>query len=173
MEKIDNKNKAKKTDVSRRKFISKAVAGAGATTVIAFGENKANAADTAENKPIKVPDEFAQAANAAPVKPDFPMSGAQVFARVCKEEGLAALFSCPGNYSVVNAIAQEGIPTYSGRHEGAMCHAADGFCRVTGEVAAASGTEGPRLYRHDQCNRDSQRGAISGARPREQHVHSQ
>ena len=71
------------------------------------------------------------------------MTGAQVFARLCKEEGLAALFSCPGNYTIVNAIAQEGIPTYSGRHEGAMAHAADGFCRVTGEVAAASGTEGP------------------------------
>ena len=71
------------------------------------------------------------------------MSGAQVFARICKEEGLAALFCCPGNYSIQNAIALEGIPTYSGRHEGAMCHAADGFCRVTGEVAAASGTEGP------------------------------
>ena len=71
------------------------------------------------------------------------MTGAQVFARLRKEEGLAALFSCPGNYSVVNAIALEGIPTYSGRHEGAMCHAADGFCRVTGEIAAASGTEGP------------------------------
>ena len=71
------------------------------------------------------------------------MTGAQVFARVCKEEGLAALFCCPGNYNVVNAIAQEGIPTYSGRHEGSMCHAADAFIRVTGEVAAASGTEGP------------------------------
>jgi thiamine pyrophosphate-dependent acetolactate synthase large subunit-like protein len=77
------------------------------------------------------------------VKAAFPMSGAQVFARVCKEEGLAAIFSCPGNYSIVNAIALEGIPAYSGRHEGAMCHAADGFCRVTGEIAAASGTEGP------------------------------
>jgi hypothetical protein len=145
MDKIDKKNKAKKPgpDVSRRRFITKAVAGAGATTVIAFGENKASAADTAENRPIKIPGEFAQAAQATPVKAAFPMTGAQVFARLCKEEGLAALFSCPGNYSVVNAIALEGIPTYSGRHEGAMCHAADGFCRVTGEIAAASGTEGP------------------------------
>src|SRR5499426_490965 len=145
VDKTDNKNSAKKPGpvVSRRKFITKAVAGAGATTVIAFGENKANAADTAENRPIKIPGEFAQAAQAAPVKAAFPMTGAQVFARLCKEEGLAALFSCPGNYPVVNAIALEGIPTYSGRHEGAMCHAADGFCRVTGEIAAASGTEGP------------------------------
>src|SRR5262249_10301158 len=145
MDNTDNKNKVKKPgpDVSRRKFITKAMAGAGGATVIAFGENKANAADTAENQPIKVPDVFAQASKATPLKAAFPMTGAQVFARLCKEEGLAALFSCPGNYSVVNAIALEGIPTYSGRHEGAMCHAADGFCRVTGEVAAASGTEGP------------------------------
>src|SRR6185295_6411485 len=40
-------------------------------------------------------------------------------------------------------IAQEGIPAYSGRHEGSMCHAADAFISVTGEIAAASGTEGP------------------------------
>lgn len=145
MEKTDNKNRAKKAgpDVSRRKFITRAMAGAGATTVIGFGENRADAAMAAEDRPIKVPDEFAQAAKASPVKVAFPMTGAQVFARLCKEEGLAALFSCPGNYSIVNAIALEGIPTYSGRHEGAMCHAADGFCRVTGEIAAASGTEGP------------------------------
>src|SRR5262245_38178049 len=66
MDKTDNKNRANKTepDVSRRKFITKAMAGAGATTIIAFGENKANAADTAENRPIKIPDEFAQAAQA-------------------------------------------------------------------------------------------------------------
>ncbi len=135
------KGKESKPDVSRRKFITKAMAGAGATAAIVSG-NGAAAAD-ATDKPIKIPDEFVQAAKVAPVKAVFPMSGAQVFARVCKEEGLAALFSCPGNYSVVNAIALEGIPTYSGRHEGAMCHAADAFCRITGEVAAASGTEGP------------------------------
>ncbi|HEX5082508.1 MAG TPA: thiamine pyrophosphate-binding protein [Blastocatellia bacterium] len=129
--------------VSRRKLITKAMAGAGATTVIAWGDDNANATDTAENRPIKVPDEFAQAAEATLSPASFPMTGAQVFARLCKEEGLAALFFCPGNYAVVNAIALEGIPTYSGRHEGAMCHAADGFCRVTGEIAAASGTEGP------------------------------
>ena len=127
-------------DVSRRKFIRSAVTGAAATTVASLTANEVHAQDA---KAIRVPDAFLEAAKAVPVKAAFPMSGAQVFARVCKEEGLAALFSCPGNYSVVNAIAQEGIPTYSGRHEGAMCHAADGFCRITGEVAAASGTEGP------------------------------
>ncbi len=137
----NKRSKETKPDVSRRKFITKAMAGAGATAAIVSG-NSIAAADT-NDKPIKIPEAFAQAAKAEPVKAAFPMSGAQVFARVCKEEGLAALFSCPGNYSVVNAIALEGIPTYSGRHEGTMCHAADAFCRVTGEIAAASGTEGP------------------------------
>ena len=71
------------------------------------------------------------------------MTGAQIFAKACKEEGLAALFCAPGNYTVINAIASEGIPTYGGRTEGMMCAAADAFARVTGEVVAASGTEGP------------------------------
>ncbi|MFN0122661.1 MAG: thiamine pyrophosphate-binding protein [Blastocatellia bacterium] len=128
-------------DVSRRSFLGKTLASAGAAGAMVAG--RVSAADPPNAKPIKIPDAFAEAAKIAPVKANFPMSGAQVFARACKEEGLAALFSCPGNYSVVNAIAAEGIPTYSGRHEGSMAHAADAFCRITGEVAAASGTEGP------------------------------
>jgi thiamine pyrophosphate-dependent acetolactate synthase large subunit-like protein len=71
------------------------------------------------------------------------MTGAQVFAQACKDEGVAALFCCPGNYGVIHALAGIGVPTYSGRHEGAMTHAADAFIRVTGEIAVASGTEGP------------------------------
>ena len=71
------------------------------------------------------------------------MSGAEVFAKLCKEEDLAALFCCPGNYTVINAIAAAGVPSYGGRSEGSMCAAADGFSRVTGEVTACSGTEGP------------------------------
>ncbi|MBK7598478.1 MAG: thiamine pyrophosphate-binding protein [Acidobacteria bacterium] len=128
-------------DESRRRFITRAMTGAGATAAASLLNGTASA--SVEEKPIRIPDEFGLAAKAAPVKAEFPMTGAQVFARACKEEGLAALFSCPGNYNVVNAIAMEGIPTYSGRHEGSMCHAADAFSRVTGEVAAASGTEGP------------------------------
>jgi thiamine pyrophosphate-dependent acetolactate synthase large subunit-like protein len=124
---------------SRRRFIANAVASVPAAALLAEGR----AAENATSGAIRIPDEFAAAAKTPAVKAEFPMTGAQVFARVCKEEGLAALFSCPGNYAIVNAIAQEGIPTYSGRHEGAMCHAADGFCRVTGQIAAASGTEGP------------------------------
>ena len=95
--------------------------------------------------PIRVPAEFAAAANAAPLTFSFPMTGAQVFARACKEEGVAALFACPGNYPIIHAIASCGIPAYGGRHEGSMAHAADAFIRVTGEIAVASGTEGPGL----------------------------
>ena len=71
------------------------------------------------------------------------MTGAQVFANLCQDEGLAALFCAAGNYHIVNEIAQVGIPTYGGRTEGGMCSAADAFSRVTGEVVACSGTEGP------------------------------
>lgn len=159
MDDINTKTKVRESgpEVSRRKFITKAMTGAGATAAAMLVKGKVYAADddssagdsgialteTPSGNVIRVPDEFALAAKTPPVKAVFPMTGAQVFGRVCKEEGLAALFCCPGNYPIQNAIAQEGIPTYSGRHEGAMCHAADGFCRVTGEVAAASGTEGP------------------------------
>src|SRR6202790_3941589 len=73
------------------------------------------------------------------------MTGAEVFAKLCKDEELAALFCCPGNYTVINAIAAAGVPSYGGRTEGPMCAAADGFSRVTGEVTACSGTEGPGL----------------------------
>src|SRR5258705_1520600 len=132
-------------DVSRRNFITKAAIGAGATAATMIGTAKVSLASDAPDgaRPIKIPDEFALAANAPLKKADFPMTGAEVFARVCKEEGLSALFCCPGNYNIQNAIALEGIPTSSGRHEGSMCHAADAFTRITGEIAAASGTEGP------------------------------
>jgi thiamine pyrophosphate-dependent acetolactate synthase large subunit-like protein len=71
------------------------------------------------------------------------ITGAEVFAKACNDENLAAMFCCPGNYQVINAIAGAGIPSYGGRHEGSMASAADGFSRVTGEVTACSGTEGP------------------------------
>jgi thiamine pyrophosphate-dependent acetolactate synthase large subunit-like protein len=95
---------------------------------------------------IRIPEDFT-ASLAEEAKPGKfegrGMSGAEVFARVCKDENLAALFCCPGNYTVINAIAAAGIPSYGGRTEGAMCSMADGFSRATGEVAATSGTEGP------------------------------
>jgi thiamine pyrophosphate-dependent acetolactate synthase large subunit-like protein len=133
-----------KPPVSRRAFLHKAVAGAGATVASALGTRAAEAApDELTSPPIRIPPEFAAAASSPVKQPDFPMTGAEVFARACKDEGVAALFCCPGNYPVVHAIAATGIPTYGGRHEGSMAHAADAFSRITGEIAVCSGTEGP------------------------------
>jgi thiamine pyrophosphate-dependent acetolactate synthase large subunit-like protein len=136
--------------VSRRSFLQKAVAGAGATAAAALTSAPAGAAEqrtppsaATSVPPIRVPAEFATASSVEVVSFDFPMTGAQVFARACKEEGVAALFTCPGNYPVIHAIAAAGVPAYGGRHEGSMAHAADAFIRVTGEIAVASGTEGP------------------------------
>jgi thiamine pyrophosphate-dependent acetolactate synthase large subunit-like protein len=136
---------------SRRRFLQRAVAGAGATAAAALGGSAvtAGAAGLTEQDaagaipPIRVPTEFAVSTSAAPRTYAFPMTGAQVFARACKEEGVAALFTCPGNYPVIHAIASAGIPAFGGRHEGSMAHAADAFIRVTGEIAVTSGTEGP------------------------------
>ncbi len=125
---------------SRRQFLNQSLGAASAVAAVAGSAGRAAAAPVAA---IRVPD-LIPSSLAAPVKPaNFPMRGAQVFARVCKEEGLAALFCCPGNYEVINAICDEGIPAYGGRTEGSMCAAADAFIRVTGQVAACSGTEGP------------------------------
>ena len=131
--------------VSRRDFLAKSVVGAGAAAVL--GATDAAAGDAAANMPpIRVADQFTKSINEAPITFEFGengLTGAEVFARVCKMEGLAALFCCPGNYPMINAISATGIPAYGGRIEDIMCAAADGFSRVTGEVAATSGTEGP------------------------------
>ena len=98
---------------------------------------------------IRIPKAVAESLNAPPCScAEFSgqgMTGAQVFANLCKDEELPALFCAAGNYHIIDEIAQVGIPCYGGRTEGGMCAAADGFCRVTGEVAACSGTEGPGI----------------------------
>jgi thiamine pyrophosphate-dependent acetolactate synthase large subunit-like protein len=71
------------------------------------------------------------------------MNGAEVFGQLCKKENLAAMFCCPGNYTLTHAIAAAGVPSYGGRTEGNMAAAADGYARASGEVVACSGTEGP------------------------------
>ena len=135
---------SRKGTKSRRTFMKQAVLGAGATAAaIGTGTVAVTAAEDDAARPITIPKEFEEAQAATLPTIDFPMTGAQVFGQACKDEGVAALFCCPGNYTVVHAIADAGIPTYSGRHEGSLCHAADAFCRATGEIAATSGTEGP------------------------------
>ena len=138
----------KPSGVSRREFLAKSALSAGATAALtAATAEPAAASDAAANMaPIKIAAQFTTSINEAPVSFEFGekgLSGAEVFARVCKMEGLAALFCCPGNYPMINAISATGIPAYGGRIEDIMCAAADGFSRVTGEVTATSGTEGP------------------------------
>ncbi|MBL8207909.1 MAG: thiamine pyrophosphate-binding protein [Blastocatellia bacterium] len=129
-------------DKTRRKFLTNSaavVAAVGATTNVL-------ASAVPEIQSIRIPKEIPAALAESPATTSFEgkgMTGAEVFAKLCKEEELAALFCCPGNYTVINAIAAAGVPAYGGRTEGAMCAAADGFSRVTGEVTATSGTEGP------------------------------
>ena len=133
------------SQLDRREFIRKAAMGVGLAGTAAAGgfATNAHASDHDEERPI-ARSEAHKIFKDAPIKEfSFPAQGADLFAKACKDEGLAALFCCPGNYSIVSAMANAGIPTYGGRTEGAMCSAADAFIRVTGEVAASSGTEGP------------------------------
>ena len=132
-------------ETSRRKFLkSPAVAGAVAGAVLSA--RPALRRNQGAIPSIRIPKEIPETLNETAKVGSFEgkgMTGAEVFAKLCKDEDLAALFCCPGNYTVINAIAAAGIPAYGGRSEGSMCAAADGFSRVTGEVTACSGTEGP------------------------------
>jgi thiamine pyrophosphate-dependent acetolactate synthase large subunit-like protein len=137
-------------DNSRREFLRKSAAGVGAAVAAGAGA-QAIAAETADLGEVKIPSirvsaDFTDSLGEDPKPGKFEgrgMSGAEVFAQVCEQENLAGLFCCPGNYTVINALAAAGIPAYGGRSEGAMCAMADGFSRATGEVVATSGTEGP------------------------------
>lgn len=129
-------------DPIRRKILLTSAAGA-----VVAGASGRIFAGTEEGIPsIRIPKEIPESLAEAPKVGAFEgngMTGAEVFAKLCREEDLAALFCCPGNYTVINALAAAGIPSYGGRTEGAMCAAADGFSRATGEATATSGTEGP------------------------------
>jgi thiamine pyrophosphate-dependent acetolactate synthase large subunit-like protein len=131
-----------KKEPSRRSFLSPLAAGAVAASIATT--KKLSAA--APIPSISIPKEITDTLNEPTRLGSFEgqgMTGAEVFARACKEENLAALFCCPGNYPVIQAISAAGIPAYGGRSAGSMTSAADGFSRVTGEVTACSGTEGP------------------------------
>jgi thiamine pyrophosphate-dependent acetolactate synthase large subunit-like protein len=130
---------------SRRNFLM-TPAGAGAVAAALVAPGQLFAAKEGTPPAIRPDKDFTASLNEEPKVTSFQgrgMTGAEVFAKLCKEEDLAAMFCCPGNYTVINAIAAAGVPTYGGRQEGSMCAAADGFSRVTGEVTACSGTEGP------------------------------
>jgi thiamine pyrophosphate-dependent acetolactate synthase large subunit-like protein len=133
-----------RTRTSRRKFLMAPVGAAAVAATLV--EPSRLFADAPAIPSIRIPKEVPASLNEKTQVGSFAdkgMTGAEVFAKLCKEEDLAAFFCCPGNYTVMGAIAATGIPSYGGRTEGGMCAAADGFSRVTGEVTAASGTEGP------------------------------
>lgn len=113
---------------------------AAAETACAPGE----AANTPIDGTVKA---FSDSLEAAATRKDFTspggITGAQIFANLCKDENLAALFMCSGNYTITHEIAQVGVPTFGGHNEGGMAFAADGYARASGLVTACSGTEGP------------------------------
>ncbi len=136
------------TVVSRRNFLVGGAASTGLAAASLVGASSAAASECKDDDlNVVVPKEVPESRNGKLTPGDFNakggITGAEVFAHACKQENLAALFCCPGNYSIINAIAAEGISVYGGRTEGAMAAAADAFSRVTGEVTACSGTEGP------------------------------
>ncbi len=146
-EKTETKNGAtpeQDSRPSRRNFLAPVAAGAAAAAIINPGKLVAAATPIPS---IRMSKEVIDSLGESPKVPEFgggkEITGAEVFAKACKEEDLAALFCCPGNYNIINAIAATGIPAFGGRSEGSMTSAADGFSRATGEVTACSGTEGP------------------------------
>src|ERR1700722_10619038 len=142
---IDSGEKDVKALPTRRQFLAGA-APVAAMAAVGLVPGKLRAQGAPEIPSIRIPPEIAASQNEKPSVATFAgngMTGAEVFAQICKAEGLAAMFCCPGNYTVIHAIAAAGIPSYGGRTEGGMAAAADGYSRGTGGVAACSGTEGP------------------------------
>ena len=134
-----------KPDASRRGFM-KMAATAGAGAALAMTGKTAEAAVDQKDAPdagITRPDVIANIDTLPRPDVKFPMTGADVFAQACKAEVVAGFFCCPGNYGVISALVDTGIPSFSGRNEGSMVSAADAFTRATGEVSICSGTEGP------------------------------
>jgi thiamine pyrophosphate-dependent acetolactate synthase large subunit-like protein len=141
------KKTAREPGPSRRAMLAPLAGGAVAAGALPLVAGAAQAQGQPSSIPsIQIPKEIPASLADAPKKLSFEgrgMTGAEVFADLCKKENLAALFCAPGNYTVIHALAAAGIPAYGGRTEGSMCAAADGFSRATGEVVACSGTEGP------------------------------
>src|SRR5262245_105136 len=94
--------------VSRRDFLkAAALSGGAAATGISAGSFGADDVDL-KIPSIRIPNDIPKSLGEAEVIGKFGdpgMTGAEVFARLCKEEELAGLFCCPGNYTIINAIA--------------------------------------------------------------------
>lgn len=73
------------------------------------------------------------------------LTGAHLFIRCLKQEGIEKVFTIVGDtiLPLVDAAADEGIEFIDTRHEGAALHMADGFARITGRPAVGMFTGGP------------------------------
>jgi len=160
MKQLDDQSKSatasKESEPStRRNFLARAAAASAAAATVSMLSRKTEAQTASDSPGAKGcepgvaplrPPEIERCAALPATRADFAakgMTGAQLFANLCKDEELAGFFLCPGNYSIANELAQAGIPTFGGRTEGGMCAMADGFSRASNEVVACSGTEGP------------------------------
>ena len=99
---------------SRRDFMRAGALGAGAAAATLGATSKSFAAPVMDidipsiRIPSEIPDTLSEAENVGSFEGNG-MSGAEVFAKLCKHEKLAGLFCCPGNYTVINAIAAAGL----------------------------------------------------------------
>ena len=82
------------------------------------------------------------------------LTGAHLFIRCLKQEGIEKVFTIVGDtiLPLVEAAADEGIEFIDTRHEGAALHMADGYARITGKPAAAGGGHVHRRPRFLQRN---------------------
>ena len=103
---------------SRRNFLA-GPAAVGALATAALTPAQLFAATSGTIASIRIPKEIPATLGESAKAGSFEgkgMTGAEVFAKLCKDEELAALFCCPGNYTVINAIAAAGVPAYGGPH---------------------------------------------------------
>jgi thiamine pyrophosphate-dependent acetolactate synthase large subunit-like protein len=72
---------------------------------------------------------------------------AEAVGRALAAEGVAAVFGVvgSGNLAFTNALRDAGVPFVAARHEGGAICMADGYARVSGELAACSVHQGPGL----------------------------
>ena len=94
-------------DLDRRAFLKRAAMGAGLAGSAATGglASTASATPSSTEPPIQRTQAHKIFQDAPITEFEFPAQGADLFAKACKDEGLAALFCCPGNYSIVTAMA--------------------------------------------------------------------
>ena len=75
------------------------------------------------------------------------MKVAEAVGRALASLGVDAVFGLlgSGNLTVTNALRDAGVPFHAARHEGGAICMADGYARVSGELAACSVHQGPGL----------------------------